>query len=192
MSKHQKVAQLVQEAYESTSEDFANWMWSNHVPLVAQKTKELAKRFNANEDIAVAGAWLHDFGDVFVNRFDSKHQETTVAKSIEILKIAEYSDDEIEQVLNQVIEPHSCREGNLPTMIEGKVMATADALAHLTSDFYVQCAWKHIPEGKSYPEFVEWVAEKLERDFNSKIFFVEVKEEVRYRYDALKQVFLSK
>ncbi|MFA6446584.1 MAG: hypothetical protein WCW14_05050, partial [Candidatus Paceibacterota bacterium] len=104
----------------------------------------------------------------------------------------EYSDEEIEQVLNQVIEPHSCKEGNLPTTIEGKVMATADALAHLTSDFYLQCAWRHIPEEKSYPEFLEWVAEKLERDFNTKIFFDEVKEEVRYRYDALKQVFLNK
>lgn len=68
-------------------------------------------------------------------------------------------------------------------------MATGDALAHLTTDFYIQFCWKHLPEGKSYPEFLEWVAEKLDRDFNSKIFFDEVKEEARKRYEALRAVF---
>lgn len=189
MSKHQKVAELVKQAYENSQQDFGQWMWKNHVPLVAKKTEELAKRFNADEDIAVAGAWLHDFGDAFMYRFDEQHEETSVGKAVEVLKKAEYSDLEIEQVMKEVIEPHSCKEGNFPTLIEGKVMATADALAHLTSDFYVQFAWKHLPDGKTYLEFLEWVAEKLERDFNAKIFFDEVKEEVRYRYEALKQVF---
>lgn len=192
MTKHQKVAELVKQAYESSSEEFAQWVWNNHVPLVAQKTEELAERFNANEDIAVAGAWLHDFGDVFIHRHAYEHHEISKIEAIKVLREVGYSDEEVKKVLEEVILPHSCKDGLFPTTIEGKVMATADALAHLTSDFYVQLAWKHFPDGKDYPEFLTWVDEKLERDFNAKIFFEEVKNEVHYRYDALKQVFLSK
>lgn len=191
MSKCQKVAELVKQAYENSTEDFGIWMWKNHVPIVALKTEELSKRFNANYDIAVAGAWLHDFGDAFMHRFADDHEKISRKKGTEILKLAEYSEQEIEQVMKEVIEPHSCKEGHFPTTIEGKVMSAGDALAHLTTDFYVQFAWKNFPQGKSYPEFLNWVEEKLERDFNYKISFEELREEVRYRYEALKQVFLS-
>lgn len=192
MLKHQKVAELVKRTYESSHEDFAKWMWANHVPIVATKTEELAKRFNANLDISVAGAWLHDFGDAFVHRHSYEHGEVSKIEATKILDASGYSDDEMKQIFGEVILPHSCKDGFLPATPEGKVMATADALAHLTTDFYIQFAWKHLPEKKNYQEFIVWVNEKLDRDFTSKIFFDEVKDEVRYRYEALKEVFQSK
>lgn len=112
-------------------------------------------------------------------------------KHLKVLKQASYSPAEITQVMDEVIAPHSCKDGEFPTTLEGKVMATADALAHLNTDFYVQFAWKHLPDGKTYPEFLQWVAEKIERDFNAKIFFDEVKVEIEPRYQALKSVFLG-
>jgi HD superfamily phosphodiesterase len=189
--KHSKVLELVKKAYESTEEDFGKWMWKNHVPFVAKKTLELSKIYQANEDIAVAGALLHDFGDVFMYRHADNHDEVSIVEAKKILKEAEYSEQEILKVLNDVIDPHSCRDENLPKTIEGKVMATADALAHLTTDFYIQFTWKHIPENKTYTEFLEWVKEKLERDFYKKIFFEDVREQYRYRYEALKEVFVK-
>lgn len=186
-----RVSKLVPSVYEASSDDFAQWMLKNHVPVVAAKTQELSDRFGANADTAVAGAWLHDFGDAFVHRHSDQHDEISRREAIKVLQQAEYSEAEIQQVLEQVIAPHSCMNGFLPKSLEGKVMATADALAHLTTDFYVQFTWMHLPEGKSYQEFLEWVKEKLERDFHTKIFFDEVKDEVRHRYDALKEVFLN-
>lgn len=126
------------------------------------------------------------------NQFDDAHEETSFKEGVEVLQQAGYSEAEIEQVMKQVIGPHSCRDGNLPSTIEGKVMATGDALAHLTTDFYVQFCWKHLPEGKNYNEFLDWVAEKLDRDFNKKIFFIEVKDEVRQRYESLTEVLVKK
>jgi HD superfamily phosphodiesterase len=190
MIKHQKVADLVEKTYQNSSQDFAKWMWENHVPIVASNTEELSHRFNANADIAVAGAWLHDFGDAFVDRHSNEHDEVSKVEATKVLNASGYSDDEIKKVLGEVILPHSCKDGFLPTTIEGQVMATADALAHLTTDFYVQFAWKHLPEGKSYEQYLEWVAKKLERDCHDKIFFDEVREEVRHRYVVLKEVFV--
>lgn len=193
MNRHQKVAQLVKEAYLACSEDFGKWMWKNHVPVVAQKAEQLSIKYDADPDLAVAGALLHDFGDAFMYRFADNHEEVSETKAREVLSKSGYLEEEIEIVMQEVIAPHSCRpDDELPKTKEAKVLATADALAHLTTDFYIQFTWKHIPEGKTYEEFLVWVAEKLDRDFKRKIFFDEVKEEIRYRYDALKEVFVAK
>lgn len=192
MADHIRVAELVGVAYRNSPEPFAQWMWQNHVPVVAKKTEELALQFNADVDIAVAGAWLHDFGDVFVHRHAADHEDVSKNEAVKILKQANYSEIEIEKVLQEVIAPHSCRDGFLPTTLEGKVMATADALAHLTTNFYVQFAWKHLPENKTFAQFIAWVTAKIERDFHTKIFFDEIKEVVRFRYDALKEIFVEK
>ena len=193
MSRHQKVAQLVEEAYLACTEDFGKWMWKNHVPVVAQKAEELSIRYGADLDIAVAGALLHDFGDAFMYRFADSHEEVSETKARELLSKSGYSESEIEVVLKEEIAPHSCRpDDEPPRKKEAQVLATADALAHLTTDFYLQFTWKHIPEGKTYEEFLSWVTEKLDRDFNRKIFFEDEKKEVQKRFDALMDVFVTK
>lgn len=189
--KHTKVAQLVQATYEKSDDWFTQWMWENHVPIVAQKTDELAKKYGAHADLAVAGAWLHDFGDAFVHRHSAEHDEISEKEAFKVLEQAEYSKEDIAFVMNEVIAPHSCRDGFVPTTIEGKVMTTADSLAHLTTNFYIEFAWMHIPENIEFKEFLQWVAEKLERDFHTKIFFDDVRDEVKYRYEALKEVFVN-
>jgi len=187
--RHHQVAQLTERAYSSSKEDFARWSWENHVQFVARKTEELSKKFNANEDLAVASAWLHDFGDAFVDRHSQEHEEASTKEAVRVLNESGYSNEEIQEILEIIIEPHSCMDGNLPQTKEGKILATADALAHLATDFYVQFTWKHIPEEKSYEEFIDWVNEKLERDFNKKIFFEEIKDQIKNRYEMLKELF---
>jgi len=91
--------------------------------------------------------------------------------------------------LDVIIAPHSCRNGNLPQTVEGKILATADAITHLSKDFYLQFAWMHLPEEKTYTEYKEWVNEKLNRDFNIKLFFPEIKAEMKDRHEALIEVF---
>jgi hypothetical protein len=190
MLKHQVVAQLVQDAYQASTEDFAQWMWQYHVPVVARFTTELAQKYQAEADLAVAGAWLHDFGDAFMYRFAPEHAEVSRQKAETVLKAAAYSETDIKTVLEKVIAPHSCQNGVIPSTLEGQIMATGDALAHLTTDFYVQFAWKHLPDGKTYPQFLDWVAEKLDRDYHLKIFFPEVQQAVKHRYQALKEIFV--
>ncbi len=191
MSKHKSVAKLVAAAYEATNQEFGKWMWQHHVPVVAAKAKDLSKEFSADADLAVAGAWLHDFGDAFVHRFDKQHGAITTKEITILLKKAGYSKSDTNIILTEIIAPHSCKDGVLPTTLEGKVLATADALAHLTTDFYLQFAWMHLPEGKSYDEFRHWAVEKLDRDFRVKIQFEDVQDEMIGRYLSLRDVFVS-
>lgn len=78
-----------------------------------------------------------------------------------------------------------------PNFLEGKVMATADAVAHLTTNFYNQFLSRITGDGRSPEEIPDWVLEKIERDFIKKIFFDEVREEVRADYERVKQLFVS-
>ncbi len=190
MSRHQRVAELVEQAYATSDQDFAQWMWQFHLQIVAKKAAELADTYGADPDIAVAGAWLHDFGDAFTNRHSPDHEQISNKQGRLLLEKAGYLESEIDQVMDDVIAPHSCQNDFLPTTVAGKVMATADALAHLNTDFYLQFAWKHLPEGKNYQQYIEWVREKIERDFNTKIFFEAVKNKTRQRYLTLKELFV--
>lgn len=186
--KHQKVKQLVAQAYQNTQQEFAKWIWNQHLPVVAKKAGEFAKQFDADPDLAVAGAWLHDFGDAFINRHHLDFEKINQTKIIEILKKADYSTQQIDTILIQVIGPHSCKNHNLPTLLEGKVLATADAWAHLMTDFYLQMCFLNIPQGKSYLEWMKWAQQKIERDYANKIFFEEVRVEVLERYQLLKKL----
>ncbi|MEK7106220.1 MAG: HD domain-containing protein [Patescibacteria group bacterium] len=190
IKRYSKVSELVKTAYTSSKEDFAQWIWANHLPLVANKAEELSQKYDANPDIAVAAAWLHDFGDAFTNRHTDKHEELSKNEAVKVLQKCNYTAKEIFYITEEVIGPHSCKDGYLPNTVEGKILATADSLAHLNSDLYVQFAWKHLPENKNYQEYLIWVAEKLERDFHIKIFFEEERIAAQYRYESLKEVFV--
>ncbi len=187
--KLQKLHSFVKLAYTSSPQEFAHWSWENHLQVVAKKAQELSAQFSANEELAVAGALLHDFGDAFVHRHSSDHQQISETQVKLVMQSSGYTTDEINIILNQIIKPHSCKNGLLPSTLEGKVVATADALTHLETDFYLQFVWMHLPEGLSYQQYLIWVNEKLDRDFSVKIFFDEIRLKIKDRYTALKEVY---
>lgn len=191
MQRFQTVQKLVEDSYNSSPISFAHWMWNNHVKIVVRFAEELGSKHKANLDLLMAGALLHDFGDAFVQRKSRDFDDNSKTKSIEILHNAGYSDNEITEVLEKVIAPHSCKKGILPITLEGKILATADAMAHLSTDFYVQFTWMHLPENKTYTEFIEWLKEKITRDYDKKIFFDEIRIELKPRFDALMKVFIN-
>jgi hypothetical protein len=77
----------------------------------------------------------------------------------------------------------------MPTVLEGKVMATADGAAHFLTDFYSLFCWRHYGPQDDYAVFKAWVLSKMEKDINKKLFFDDVKQQVLPRYEALKLVF---
>jgi hypothetical protein len=184
-----KLFTLVETLYHSTARPEASYLWNSHVQEVARFAGELSSRFGADQDTAVAGALLHDIADIWLDRSEPSFEDTTTKTAIELLTQAGYNESEITFVMDQVIAPHSCYPGNLPTTLEGKVMATADAMAHLTSNFYREVYPLFFAKKKTVAEFNDWVRGKLDRDFNSKIFFAEVKEEVRGDYEKLMSEF---
>ena len=171
--------------------DWADYLYASHVFIVANKAELLAVRFNAQKDIAVAAAMLHDIADAIMPREDSRHGEEGMRIARNFLAESDFSNEEIDIIVNDIIKFHSCKNGNAPQTLEGKVMATADALGHLQTDLYEFAITYYIQKAKPVEKIKAWGLEKVDRDFNKKIFFPEIKDEVRADYERLKTCFTN-
>ena len=171
----------------ASADPFVHWGYEHHVLVVARAAGELSKRFRADEELAVAGALLHDIADAVMDREDPAHERECRAIAARLLAQAGYGARETVEVIERIIAPHSCKE-LLPQTHEAKILATADAVAHLTTDFYLYFCWAHFG-ASDFAGFKRWVCAKIERDFSRKIAFDEVRAAVRPRYEALRTLF---
>lgn len=171
--------------------DWAAYMLSSHVFVVADEAGKIAERFGANKELAMTAGMLHDVADAVLKRQDPRHEEESKRIARELLAESVFTAEEIKIIVDDAMEHHSCRGSDKPSTPEGKAMATADAVVHLTTDFYDFAITTFQGRGESAEDIKKWGLEKIDRDLNKKIFFSEVKEEVRGDYDRLKVRFES-
>lgn len=189
MERSKIVFAEVGKLYSSSTTSMGEWMWHNHTQSVADRAVVLAKKYGADTENAYCAALLHDLGDSKYERGHAYFETWSREMSEEILKRAGFKNDEQGEIL-EAIRTHSCHAGNLPTALEGKVLATADAMWHLQTSFFpVLCYMRRPPSTESYEQWQEWFNEKIEREFGIKIFFADEKAEVKEDYEALKRVF---
>lgn len=191
MSRIAQLEALVAELYEQKHEgraDWADWMYEHHVFVVADYATKLAKKYDANGEYARAAALLHDIADVVIARSDPSHETRSIEIARSLLAQCEYSQGEIALIVDDAIMFHSCHDGNAPSSVEGKVLATADSFAHLKTDFYVY-AVSAFAGSKSLADIKQWVLKKIERDLNNKVFFDDEREELLPDYTMIKELF---
>lgn len=184
-----KVDALYLDKNTSRARDWADYLYSSHIFKVADKARELSERFNANTELAVAAAMLHDIADAVMQRQDPRHEQESATISRSFLRATGFNDDEIRTVVDDAIKYHSCLDSDAPRTLEGKVMATADALVHLQTDFYDFAVSTFTANGETKADISAWGLEKTNRDFNKKIFFPEIQEEVRPDFEREKRRF---
>jgi putative nucleotidyltransferase with HDIG domain len=180
----------VEELYTSgnpNADKWNDWAYKNHVLWVANKTEEIAKKQGARVDLSVAGALLHDIADAVMPRNTPNHETESLKIADRLLHESGFSVQDTTFIVREIIKPHSCKE-LMPTKLEGKVMATADGAAHFLTEFYVLFAWRHYGPGDDYQGYKDWLLQKIEKDFNKKLFFDEVKQEVVPVYETLKRL----
>lgn len=194
MSRITKVKQQVDALYQAKNpsrDDWADWLYEKHVFAVSDEAEILAARFGANKDLVMAAGMLHDIADAVMKRFDEKHESQSLVIAREILQKSGFSTEEIQLVVDDAIALHSCRDGKSPSSLEGRMMATADAVVHLKSDFYEIALGKMREEKRPLEKIRAWARKKIEKDFHDKILFEEIKEEVRTDYEKLKETILK-
>jgi hypothetical protein len=168
------------------------WMWRNHTQWVADKAKQLAEKYHASAEKAYCAALLHDLGDSRYERGHANFETWSWETGKEILKKAGFKKKDRDDIL-EAIRTHSCHPGHLPTAIEGKILATADGMWHLQTNFFPVICYMNRPDTThSYDEWSQWFSGKIERDFGPKIFFDDERAEVKKDYEALLRVFGNK
>ena len=191
MQRLQKLEEKVRALYNEKNPnraDWADWMLDHHVLVVADIATKLAKKYGANEELACAAALLHDIADSQTKRENTNHETMSLQMARQLMQEAGYSEDEIKLVVDVAIRYHSCYDNEHPKSLEGKILSTADSLAHLKTDFYVFAAWA-IGQKMTIEELKDWVLKKIDRDLKKKIFFEDIREEVMPDYEHIKALF---
>lgn len=163
-----------------------DWFYDNHLLAVEKCANFLLKKLpKADKEIVLLGVWLHDTQRV--RKIKGDHQKIGAIEAKKIMLEYGYSADIIKNVQN-IILSHSC-ENLLPITLEGKILATADAMAHYSNSFYLQIA---VLGQRSLREFKLWALEKLDRDYNKRMFFSFAKKEIKDRHAVLMKLFTMK
>ncbi len=192
MERSKLVFEEVNRLYAAATTTMGKWMWRHHTQWVANKAKQLAEKYNANVEKVYCAALLHDLGDSKYERGDENFDSWSKEKGKEILLKAGFGRDETEEVM-EAVRTHGSRPGNSPATLEGKVLATADGMWHIQTNFFPIICYMNRPQNThSYEEWQEWFMGKIERDFGPKIFFEDEREEIREDYKALVRIFGKK
>ncbi len=191
MTRLENLRNEVEEQYRSkleTRDEWADWLFDNHVLKVAEIAKDLAGRYGADAELSQAAALLHDIADYRMSRSNSQHETESLNIARQLLKEFNYEDKDIGIVVDDAIRFHSCKNGERPKTTEGLILAAADSVAHLKTDFYIY-AVHAMANRQSLADTKAWVLDKIERDLNDKITFEDLRKEVRPDYEALKTIF---
>lgn len=191
MERIATLTEAVQNLYKARHPErayWADWIWEGHVIPVGQAARKVAERFGGDPDLAEAAGLLHDVADAVMKREEPHHEARSMEIARGLLAEAGFSEAEMRIVVDDAILHHSCRGDDRPKTDEGKAMAAGDALAHLTTDFYLVAEVRR-KEYQTKEEIREWVLPKIERDFTNKIAFDALREEVRADYERLKAHF---
>lgn len=191
MTKIEQVQAKVRELYESKNPnraEWADWLYDNHVLIVAKNARDLAKKYGANETFSEVAALLHDIADVEMERASQNHEERSLAIAKEIMTEAGFTPEEIALLVDDAIRYHSCHGDERPKSQEGLILATADSLAHLQTDFYIYATWA-FAKTRSLEDIKAWTLQKIERDLHNKISFDDEREAARPDYEMIKQLF---
>jgi putative nucleotidyltransferase with HDIG domain len=191
MSRIENLKSEIRELYEAHNPnraDWSDWLYANHVFLVADYAQNLAQKLGVDNDLSAAAALLHDIADAVMKREDPEHENKSVGIARALLLKTGFNEDEIKIIIDDALRFHSCHENEKPQTIEGKILATADGAVHLNSDFY---DYANIEQAKTrgVEEAARWCLAKIERDYHDKVLFEEVRQELTECYNQLKEKF---
>lgn len=100
----------------------------SHVKRVVKTARQLAVSENADLEIVIPAAWLHDLVNLPKNHPERKSASALAAKeAVFFLKSIHYPQDKFPGIIH-AIEAHSFSSGIKPTTIEAQIVQDADRL----------------------------------------------------------------
>lgn len=182
-AKINQIKNLVKrECFDSKFID--DWFYSTHLLGVEKFAKKLLKKLpKADKETVLLSVWLHDLQRIRGIKGD--HAQIGAAEAEKVMRRFEYSNRIIKRVKDAILT-HRCDGRLKPKTLEGKILASADAMSHYINDFYLTIA---ATGERDSAGFKKWALEKLDRDYNKKIFFDFARKMIKKRHNALKEVF---
>ena len=148
-----------------------SWFYEEHFLVVEKFVKQLLRLYpDVNKEAVMLAVWFHD-----ASRADGKKENHDLegAKLAKQVLTQKGFDKRLVDLVYEVCKSHSCKKYK-PQSLEAKILATADAMSHFSGGFYLRLLHKW---GKTmdYASAKKRLLKKIERDYQEKILFKEVK-----------------
>ncbi|MAG28590.1 hypothetical protein CL632_00370 [bacterium] len=181
---------MINKVRELVKEKCGPENWDYHISLVVKYSKLLAKKLGSDEKIAELGALMHDIGWIVDMKNDPDHEISGQPIAEQILKDIGYPQKIIDEV-KHIIASHRGSTGPKPETITAKIVANADAMAHFDAiPWFMQLSLKN--HDNDLEKAVNWIYNKIERDWSQKLTLPESKEIVKEKYEAIKLILTSR
>jgi uncharacterized protein len=142
---------------------------TDHVERMTRWCQELGPAADADMEVLIPGALLHDVG-VVINR--RKHYAAGRTRAAEILRESGFPEDKIDAALH-VLEAHSRYGGPDPQTTEAKVGQDADALEYIGAIGILRAVVRGLNDGSfsgkisDFPEYLRSILDKVEGTFHT-------------------------
>lgn len=134
-----------------------------HIEAVVKNAKILANKYNADEEVCIIAAWLHDIASITDYNLYEEHHIYGAKIADEILKKFNYDEDKIKLVKNCILN-HRGSIDNKRLTKEEQIIADADAISHFDSvPSLLYLAYKE--KGMNIEDGTNFVKMKLERSY---------------------------
>ena len=158
-----KVEKLIKEACRKQTNKFERSAWDFHIKSVVNWGKLLAKELNADLEIVEISALLHDYASVKNPKWNKEHHIHGARLADEILTKLDYPREKIEAIKHCIYSHRASKQIERKT-IEAKILASADAVAHIVNvPALLYLAFKI--HDKTVTQGIDWVRKKLQRSY---------------------------
>lgn len=135
-----------------------------HIEAVVKNARILAEKYDADIEICIISAWLHDIASITDFKLYEEHHIHGADIAEEILKEFNYDKDRIKLVQKCILN-HRGSINNKRLSIEEEIIADADAISHFDSiPSLLFLAYKE--KNMNIEEGIQFVKNKLERSYN--------------------------
>ncbi|MBR9676576.1 HD domain-containing protein [Candidatus Woesearchaeota archaeon] len=179
MSIVEQIKNFVEEECKKPTSNYGYEPFVNHFTPVAKYCEELANQLNADVEIVLLAAWLHDIGSIQYGRDDHHFTSAKIAQE----KLAEfnYPQEKID-IVKKCILNHRGSQDNNRESVEEQILVDADTISafdNLAGLFKAAFVY----EKKTQDEARDSVREKLENKWNQ-LHFENSKKMLEQKYEA--------
>ncbi|MBU1557650.1 HD domain-containing protein [Patescibacteria group bacterium] len=176
----EEIRKFVEDECKKPTSKYGYEPYIYHFAPMVKIAEELATKLNADKEIVVLSAWLHDIGSIVHGR--ENHHETGAEIAGKKLKEFNYPDDRIELVKRCILNHRGSRNDERHS-IEEQIIAEADsidAFNRISGLFKAALVF----EKKDQQEALDSVRQKLENKWNQ-LTLDESKDLIRAKYEAV-------
>jgi len=160
-----RVKKIVKNACYSKENKFKDSLWDYHILPVIKYSLILGKKFKADLEVLELAALLHDYAAIIKNgKLYKKHHLQGAKLAEEILVSLNYPQDKI-KCIKDCIKSHRGSIVINKKNIEAKILASADAMSHITELVDMFYLTYGVHKYKTF-EGAKWLKKKLKRSWD--------------------------